>query len=174
MILISLCLMKKETLSLRSTAILDNSLLKTVREILVEQDETEITTEATMVEITIEEIMEDRIIDDEVADEDNEAILPPTINEQVDLVSEDEMELDETLETEEITTIRACRCLSTSLSPVTHNFILFCEDLNKHPLLSICKASLWLDNSLLFCWMGPIRYYHWTKDTSATLLEDDV
>lgn len=160
---------------LRSIVIQDNLHLKTVREILVEQDEMEIIREVIIIETIMAAVITTEIVmDDEVVDEDNEAILPPTINEQVALVSQDEMEQGETLETEEITTIRACQCLSTSLSLVIHNFILFCEGLNKHPLLSICKASLWLDNSQLFCWMGPIRYYHWTKDTSETLPEDDA
>ena len=77
-------------------------------------------------------------------------------------------------ETEEITTIKACQCLSTLLSQATLNYILSQEDLSKHPLRSTCKVSLWSDSNRLYCWMGTTRYCRWMKDTSEILLEDDV
>ncbi len=81
-----------------------------------------------MVKIITETVIQKSPTIDEVVDEgDHETIPVPTIKEVTDLVSEVEVEQEETLETaetEEITTIKGCQCLSTSLSLVTLNYIL--------------------------------------------------
>lgn len=108
-----------------SIVILVSYHLKIVREIHVEQDEAKITNETIIVKTITETVIQKSPTIDEVVDEgDHETIPVPTIKEVTDPVSEVEVEQDETLETEEITTIKACQCLSTSLSLVIHSSIL--------------------------------------------------